>query len=65
LLVLHVLSHDTACAVGLEDRGVLAPGLKADLNILDPARLHLHAPEVVHDLPSAAGGWCNGPQGTS
>ena len=50
-LIVKWLSHDTARAVGLADRGVLAPGFKADLNILDPERLHLHAPEVVHDLP--------------
>jgi N-acyl-D-aspartate/D-glutamate deacylase len=50
--VVKWLSHDTAQAVGLHDRGVLAPGFKADLNILDPDRLDLHAPEVVHDLPT-------------
>ena len=50
--VVKWLSHDTARAVGLGDRGVIAPGYKADLNIFDPARLQLHAPEVVHDLPN-------------
>lgn len=50
--VVRWLTHDTARAVGLHDRGVLAPGYKADLNVIDPARLHLHGPEVVHDLPS-------------
>jgi N-acyl-D-aspartate/D-glutamate deacylase len=51
-LVVKWLSSDTARAVGLCDRGVVAPGFKADLNVLDPDRLHLHAPEVVHDLPT-------------
>jgi len=51
-LVVKWLSHDTAHAVGLEDRGLIAPGYKADLNLFDPDRLHLHAPEVAHDLPS-------------
>jgi N-acyl-D-aspartate/D-glutamate deacylase len=46
------LSRDTARAVGLLDRGVIAPGYKADLNVIDLDRLRLHAPEVVHDLPS-------------
>ena len=46
------LSHDTARAVGLLDRGVIAPGYKADLNVIDLDRLRLHAPEVVYDLPS-------------
>ena len=47
-----MLSHDTARAVGLDDRGVIAPGCKADLNVVDMDRLHLHAPEVARDLPS-------------
>ena len=38
--------------MGLDDRGVIAPGFKADLNLIDLDRLHLHAPEVAHDLPS-------------
>ena len=51
-VVVKWLSHDTAQAVGLQDRGVIAPGYKADLNLFDLDRLHLHAPEVAHDLPS-------------
>jgi N-acyl-D-amino-acid deacylase len=51
-LVVKWLSHDTAHAVGLEDRGRIASGYKADLNLFDLERLHLHAPEVAHDLPS-------------
>ncbi|HVW44485.1 MAG TPA: amidohydrolase family protein [Amycolatopsis sp.] len=43
--------RDTAAAVGLTDRGVLAPGHRADLNILDMAALRLRRPEVHHDLP--------------
>jgi N-acyl-D-amino-acid deacylase len=46
------LSHDTATAVGLHDRGRIAPGYKADLNVIDLDRLVLHAPEVAHDLPT-------------
>ncbi len=44
--------HDTARAVGLHDRGLIAPGLRADLNLIDAARLRLHPPQVVHDLPA-------------
>jgi N-acyl-D-aspartate/D-glutamate deacylase len=50
--VVRWLAHDTAQSVGLADRGLVAPGYKADLNVIDPVRLHLHAPEVVRDLPS-------------
>jgi N-acyl-D-aspartate/D-glutamate deacylase len=42
----------TAETVGLGDRGVLAPGKRADLNIIDFDGLRLHAPEIVHDLPA-------------
>jgi len=45
-------TQDTAQAYGLKDRGVLAPGLKADINIIDFERLHLRKPEVVYDLPA-------------
>ncbi|HYD43858.1 MAG TPA: amidohydrolase family protein, partial [Phenylobacterium sp.] len=45
-------TRDTARAVGLYDRGVLAPGMRADLNVIDYGRLKLHAPEVAYDLPA-------------
>src|SRR5260221_3437476 len=51
-MVVKLMSRNTALAVGLEDRGIIARGYKADLNIIDLDRLLLHAPEVVHDLPS-------------
>lgn len=43
---------DTAAAVGLGDRGVLAPGMKADLNVIDFERLSLHPPVMAFDLPA-------------
>ncbi|NIP13996.1 MAG: amidohydrolase family protein [Pseudomonadales bacterium] len=43
---------DTARAVDLTDRGVLAPGMKADINVIDFERLKVRAPEIVHDLPA-------------
>ena len=48
----RMLCRDTARAVGLLDRGVIAPGYKADVNVIDLDHLHLYAPEVVHDLPT-------------
>ena len=44
--------RDTASTVGLLDRGVLAPGYRGDLNVLDFDNLRLHKPEIVHDLPA-------------
>ena len=49
--VVKWLAADTARAVGLHDRGILAAGYKADVNVFDAARLHLHGPQVVADLP--------------
>jgi len=43
---------DTARTVGLEDRGVLAPGYRADLNVVDFENLHARRPEVRYDLPA-------------
>ena len=43
---------DTAALVGLADRGMLAPGAKADLNRIDPDALALAHPEIVRDLPA-------------
>jgi N-acyl-D-aspartate/D-glutamate deacylase len=42
----------TARTVGLLDRGVLAPGYRADVNVIDFARLTARRPEMVHDLPA-------------
>ena len=49
--VVAAQSRKTALSVGLYDRGLLAPGLKADVNVIDYARLHLHPPKVHYDLP--------------
>ncbi len=45
-------TSDTARAVGLHDRGVIAPGLKADLNVIDYGRLALERPVMRFDLPA-------------
>ncbi len=42
----------TARTVGLLDRGVLAPGYRADVNVIDFERLTARRPEMVHDLPA-------------
>jgi N-acyl-D-aspartate/D-glutamate deacylase len=48
----HRLTRRNALAVGLRDRGLIAPGLKADLNVIDYDRLSLSAPEAAFDLPA-------------
>ena len=50
--VVHKLTQDSARVYGLHDRGVIAPGYKADLNLIDYDALKLHAPEMVYDLPA-------------
>jgi N-acyl-D-aspartate/D-glutamate deacylase len=49
------LTGDPAALYGLGDRGVVAPGKRADLNLIDLDRLQLLRPEQIHDLPSGAG----------
>jgi N-acyl-D-aspartate/D-glutamate deacylase len=49
--VVAVQSRKTALSVGLYDRGVIAAGYKADINVIDYDRLHLHPPKVHYDLP--------------
>jgi N-acyl-D-aspartate/D-glutamate deacylase len=46
------LTADNAHEMGLHDRGVLKPGLKADINVLDYDNMRLRRPEVVYDLPA-------------
>jgi N-acyl-D-aspartate/D-glutamate deacylase len=45
-------TQDTARHVGWYDRGVVAPGYKADINLIDFERLRLHPPEIQYDLPA-------------
>jgi N-acyl-D-aspartate/D-glutamate deacylase len=47
-------TRDTAQAVGLMDRGVVAPAYLADLNVIDFGALSLGVPYMVYDLPTGA-----------
>ncbi|MDG2307844.1 MAG: amidohydrolase family protein [Candidatus Binatia bacterium] len=49
--VIHRMTQDTARLYGLLDRGVLAPGYKADLNLIDLENVRLCPPRMAHDLP--------------
>ena len=50
--VIKAHCRDTAKAVGLNDRGILAPGYRADINIVDLKKMQLRKPEVHFDLPA-------------
>jgi N-acyl-D-aspartate/D-glutamate deacylase len=50
--LIHMQTQETAELVGLHDRGVLKPGYKADINIIDFDNLVLHPPTVINDLPA-------------
>jgi N-acyl-D-aspartate/D-glutamate deacylase len=49
---IHMLTRQPAELYSLLDRGVLAQGMKADINIIDIENLRLHRPHIVHDLPA-------------
>jgi N-acyl-D-amino-acid deacylase len=53
-LVVRKMTSDTASLYGLGDRGVLAPGYRADVNVIDLDGLVLHRPEMIYDLPGGA-----------
>lgn len=60
------MTADTSQSFGLLDRGLLAPGYKADINIIDFERLAVETPSAVYDLPlggrrilQRARGWCH------
>jgi N-acyl-D-amino-acid deacylase len=48
----RMMTSDTADLYGLRDRGRIAPGYRADLNVIDHQRLRVEQPEMVFDLPA-------------
>ncbi|KAB7738639.1 amidohydrolase family protein [Parvibaculum sedimenti] len=50
--LIHGLTGRNADLVGLKDRGIVAPGMKADVNVIDFDRLKLYSPHIVNDLPA-------------
>jgi N-acyl-D-aspartate/D-glutamate deacylase len=54
-LAVRRLTFDSASALGLYDRGLLRPGLNADVVIFDPDTVGPGAESIVHDFP--ANGW--------
>jgi N-acyl-D-aspartate/D-glutamate deacylase len=53
--LVHNQTQRTASFYGLNDRGLIAPGMKADINLVDFDRLTIQPPEVTYDLPAGAG----------
>jgi N-acyl-D-aspartate/D-glutamate deacylase len=51
--VVRSLTRDLAAAYGLHDRGLLAPGYLADINVIDFDHLALPRPRIAHDFPNA------------
>jgi N-acyl-D-aspartate/D-glutamate deacylase len=48
----EMMTGRNARYLGLADRGRIAPGLRADINLIDPLRLSLPKPRLVRDLPA-------------
>ncbi len=52
--LVHRQTQSTASLHGLNDRGVIAPGYLADINLIDFDRLGIDAPRMAYDLPTGA-----------
>ena len=63
--VVEQLTSATAGAVGLHDRGVLAAGLRADINVIDFDRLACAPPVMAYDLPAGGKRLLQGAQATA
>ncbi|MEM9727036.1 MAG: amidohydrolase family protein [Myxococcota bacterium] len=50
--VIQMQAHDTARFIGLDDRGTLSRGQRADINIIDFDALRLLPPVMLKDLPA-------------
>lgn len=50
--IVHRQTRQTALLYGLADRGLIAPGMKADLNVIDYDNLGFEAPSMAYDLPA-------------
>jgi len=55
--IVKVQTKDAAEIFGLTDRGVLKPGYRADINVIDLDRMKVTAPFWANDLPTNAGRW--------
>jgi N-acyl-D-amino-acid deacylase len=60
--VIHRQTQQTAQLYELNDRGVIAPGYRADLNLIDYDNLRFDRPHMACDLPDNARRLIRGPQ---
>ena len=51
--MVQCLTQRPAQFLGFRDRGVIAPGMKGDVNVIDYDSLRLYPVEVVYDYPAA------------
>lgn len=51
--VVAMQARRTAEVYGFKDRGVIAPGMRADINLIDYEKLRLLPPKLVYDLPAS------------
>lgn len=51
-LLVHKLTGANAALYGFADRGIVAPGKRADINVIDFDSLMIHSPELRYDLPA-------------
>jgi len=56
-LAVKKATHDGARLFGITDRGTLEPGMRADVNVIDLAKLELRCPVHRRDLPTGAPRW--------
>lgn len=62
-VAVRMLTRDVADWLGLADRGVVAPGRRADLNVIDLERVALERPHLVRDLPAGGKRFVQGAAG--
>ena len=61
--VVHKSTQAIARLYNMLDRGVIAEGMKADINVIDLNSINVNEPTYVHDLPTGAARWVQGVEG--
>ncbi len=61
----RMITSEPAALYGLGDRGRLTKGLRADVNVIDHAKLDVDMPEMIFDLPAKGRRSCSAPAATT